>query len=91
MGKVDTDLALFHKRVQLENVRKQHSALLERRRYLKALQATHAYRDAQIQHSTLLEASRRLPVAMQRYYHRELTDLSSRMGGIKARYQIEST
>ena len=89
MVKVNSDLALHHKRIQLENIRKQHSALLERKRYLKALSSTVAYRDAFIQHATLLEASRRLPISLQRHYHNELADLSSRTSGIKAGYKIE--
>ena len=87
MVKVDSDLALHHKRIQLENVRKQHTALLERRRYMKALNATIAYRDARTQHATLLEASRRLPIALQRHYHNELADLSARISGVKG-YKI---
>ena len=88
--KVDTDLALHHKRIQLEHLRKQHTSFLERKRYMKALNATIAYRDAQTQHATLLEASRKLPVALQRHYHNELADLSERMSGIRSKYQIES-
>ena len=79
MTKVSTDQTLYHKRVQLANIRKQHTALLERRRAVKAIQASVAWRDAQIQRDTLLEASRRLPISLQRHYHDAMVELSERM------------
>ena len=88
--KVDTDFALHHKRVQLNNIRKQHTALLERRRAVKAMQAATTWRDLHIQHGTLLEASRRLPISLQRHYHDSLAELSERMQGASSGYVPKS-
>ena len=76
--------------MQLENIRKQHTALLERRRAVKAMQAATTWRDLHIQHGTLLEASRRLPISLQRHYHDSLAELSDRMQGARSGYVPKS-
>ena len=88
--KEQTDRELYHMRLRSQNVIHRHQgALIDRERHLKAIKATHAYRDAAIQHATLLEATRRLPPALQRYYHDKMRTLASRMDSIQSKYDVE--
>ena len=89
--KEQTDRELYHMRLRSQNVlHRHHGALIDRERHLQAIKATNAYRDAAIQHATMLEASRRLSPAMQKYYHDKMCTLASRMDGIKSKYDVQS-
>ena len=84
---VDTDLNMYYMRLRRDNQLRRHTdAHLQRERSIKAMRASVAYRNLEIQRGALQESTRGLPIDMQRYYSDMIKTMSDRMTGIEGQY-----
>ena len=71
-----TDLELYYRMLQHENVQHRHLARThERERAMEHIRAQTAAKNAFIQHATLVEATRRMAPALAKFYHGKIKEL----------------
>jgi len=84
MKQAEIDLALFHKRIRAENLKKTQQRYMDQARYMRALNATVDYRDAALERARLVDFSSRLPPQLQRDFTKRILDLETRIKATQA-------
>ena len=80
---LDTELALYRRRLQHENlVHKVFTRTLENRRAMATMRQHHAQRQAANEHAALVEASLRMSPALQIFYHDRIAQLAKEKLGV---------
>ena len=80
-----TDLALYHKMLQHENMVHKHLVRThERERAMQHIRAATASKNAFIQHATLVEATHRMAPAIAQFYHNKIRELAEQRGDYAA-------
>ena len=76
-----TDLVLYQQMLRHENLVHKHLVRThERERAVSHMKQATMAKNAFIQHSALVEASRRMPPEIARYYHEKIRDLATKRG-----------